>query len=70
VPFAVWVAARHLDDYPGAITACVTAGGDVDTTAAMAGGIVAAHTGVAGIPPAWLAAREELPGWVAASREA
>jgi ADP-ribosylglycohydrolase len=69
VPFAVWVAARHLGDYPAAVTACVSAGGDVDTTAAMAGGIVAAHTGVDGIPAAWLAAREELPGWVAASRE-
>lgn len=64
VPFAVWVAARHLADYPAAITACVTAGGDVDTTAAMAGGIVAAHTGVDGIPPAWLAAREPLPDWL------
>ena len=69
VPFAIWVAARHLDDYAGAITACVTAGGDVDTTAAMAGGIVAARTGVAGIPARWLAAREPLPEWVAASRE-
>jgi len=69
VPFAIWVAARHLDDYAGAITACVTAGGDVDTTAAMAGGIVAARTGVAGIPARWLAAREPLPEWVTASRE-
>ncbi|WP_203766735.1 ADP-ribosylglycohydrolase family protein, partial [Actinoplanes nipponensis] len=70
VPFAVWVAARHLGDYPAAVTACVTAGGDVDTTAAMAGGIVAAYTGAQGIPAAWLAAREELPDWVTASREA
>lgn len=69
VPFALWVAARHLDDYPGAISACVAAGGDVDTTAAMAGGVVAAHTGVEGIPPEWIAAREPLPEWVAASRE-
>jgi ADP-ribosylglycohydrolase len=70
VPFAVWVAAHHLGDYPAAITTCVGAGGDVDTTAAMAGGIVAAYTGVDGIPPGWLAAREELPRWVAASLEA
>ena len=34
-----------------------------------AGGIVAAYTGRAGIPAAWLAAREPLPKWVAASRE-
>jgi ADP-ribosylglycohydrolase len=69
VPFAIWVAAQHLGDYPAAITACVAGGGDVDTTAAMAGGIVAAYTGRAGIPAAWLAAREPLPKWVAASRE-
>ncbi|MEV7226094.1 ADP-ribosylglycohydrolase family protein [Polymorphospora sp. NPDC051019] len=67
VPFTVWVAARHLDDYPAAVRACVEAGGDVDTTAAIAGGIVAAHTGVGtpgGVPDAWLAAREPLPDWV------
>jgi ADP-ribosylglycohydrolase len=69
VPFAIWVAAQHLGDYPAAITACVAGGGDVDTTAAMAGGIVAAYTGIEGIPAAWLAAREPLPKWVAASQE-
>ncbi|GAA1074694.1 hypothetical protein GCM10009663_14440 [Kitasatospora arboriphila] len=63
VPFALWAAARHLDDYPAAIWDTVTAGGDVDTTAAVVGGVVAAHTGTAGIPAAWLAAREALPGW-------
>jgi ADP-ribosylglycohydrolase len=64
VPFALWVAARHLDDYPGAIAACIHAGGDVDTTCAIAGGVVAAHTGTGGIPARWLAAREPLPGWL------
>ncbi len=66
VPFALWVAARHLDDYPAAIAACVSAGGDVDTTCAIAGGVVAAGTGLSGIPPEWLAAREPLPGWLRA----
>ncbi|GAA2498253.1 ADP-ribosylglycohydrolase family protein [Winogradskya humida] len=70
VPFAIWVAARHLDDYPAAVQACIAAGGDMDTTAAMAGGIVAAHTGIAGIPAEWIQAREPLPKWVAASPEA
>ncbi|BEL12503.1 ADP-ribosylglycohydrolase family protein [Actinoplanes sichuanensis] len=65
VPFALWVADRFLDDYPAAVAACVVAGGDVDTTAAIAGGVVAAHTGRDGIPGAWLSAREELPGWFA-----
>ncbi|MFY1632621.1 ADP-ribosylglycohydrolase family protein [Solwaraspora sp. WMMB335] len=67
VPFALWVAAEHLDDYPAAVTACVAAGGDVDTTAAIAGGVVAAYTGLAGpggVPARWLAAREPLPDWL------
>jgi ADP-ribosylglycohydrolase len=66
VPFALWVAARHLDDFPAAVTACVSAGGDVDTTAAIAGGVVAAFTGVGtpgGVPHDWLTAREPLPTW-------
>lgn len=70
VPFALWNAATHLDDYPAAITACVVAGGDVDTTAAIVGGVVSAYTsvgdrpGATGIPPAWIEAREPLPAWV------
>ncbi|MEC3918326.1 ADP-ribosylglycohydrolase family protein [Nocardia sp. CDC160] len=69
VPFTLWAAATFLHDYPRAITACVEAGGDADTTAAIVGGIVAAHTGIGthgdrrGIPTAWLAAREALPDW-------
>ncbi|SDZ07773.1 ADP-ribosylglycohydrolase [Amycolatopsis xylanica] len=61
VPFALWVAARNANDYPAAITACVEAGGDVDTTGAIVGGIVAA--GGAAIPEEWLRRREALPGW-------
>ena len=64
VPFALWVAARYLDDFPSAVAACVDAGGDVDTTCAIVGGVVAAYTGTGGIPPRWLAAREPLPEWL------
>ncbi|MGC4771305.1 ADP-ribosylglycohydrolase family protein [Micromonospora sp. DT44] len=67
VAFTLWVAATHLDDYPAAIRTCVRAGGDVDTTAAIAGAVVAAYTGVGtpgGVPDAWLAAREPLPAWL------
>ncbi|MFG1793686.1 ADP-ribosylglycohydrolase family protein [Nocardia sp. NPDC049149] len=68
VPFTLWVAATFLDDYPAAVTACVEAGGDADTTAAIVGGIVAAHTGIGGrgIPETWLQAREPLPVWATA----
>ncbi|MDN3359322.1 ADP-ribosylglycohydrolase family protein [Actinomadura sp. DC4] len=64
VPFCVWAAARHLTDYEQAVRACVAVGGDIDTTAAITGGIVAAHTGADGIPRAWRDAREPLPGWL------
>jgi ADP-ribosylglycohydrolase len=64
VPFALWVAATFLHDYPAAILACIEAGGDVDTTASIVGGIVATHTGTGGIPSSWLTAREPLPPWV------
>ncbi len=67
VPFTIWVAARHLADYPGAVRTCITAGGDIDTTSAIAGGIVSAYTGTSGIPDAWLTSREPLPEWVPAT---
>jgi ADP-ribosylglycohydrolase len=61
IPFAVWCAATHLDDYAGALWACGDAGGDIDTTCAIVGGIVVGATGVAGIPADWRAAREHVP---------
>ena len=60
VPFCVWVAARHMDDYESAIVNTIRAGGDIDTNAAIVGGIVSLATGAAGIPDDWLADREEL----------
>jgi ADP-ribosylglycohydrolase len=68
VPFTLWAAATYLHDYPRAITACIEAGGDVDTTAAIVGGIVASFTGIGndgGIPHEWLTAREPLPDFAA-----
>lgn len=61
IPFAVWCAASHLADYAAACWACVEVGGDIDTTCAMVGGIIAGAVGLAGIPPAWREAREPLP---------
>ncbi|WP_063838316.1 ADP-ribosylglycohydrolase family protein [Saccharothrix sp. ST-888] len=68
VPFALWCAARHLDDYESALWATVSAGGDVDTTCAIVGGIVAARVGTDGIPTAWRDAAEPLPQWADADR--
>jgi ADP-ribosylglycohydrolase len=65
VPFALWSAARSLGDYERAFWTTAQAGGDVDTTCAIVGGVVAATS--AGAPPAdWLARTEDLPDWVPA----
>jgi len=64
VPFAIWCAARHLDDLTEALWATVSAGGDVDTTCAIVGGVVGARTGLSRVPGEMLAAREPLPDWV------
>jgi ADP-ribosylglycohydrolase len=61
VPFTTWAAATNIDDYRRAVLTCVEVGGDIDTTAAIVGGIVSL---VADVPPDWLAAREPLPSWV------
>lgn len=64
VPFALWAATRYLTDYAAGVRACVTVGGDMDTTAAIVGGIIAAHTGAEAIPTEWLDSREPLPPWL------
>jgi len=60
VPFCLWVAAHHLDDYQAAVVQTIRAGGDIDTNAAIVGGIVALAVQADGIPRDWLADREEL----------
>ncbi|MEU5050548.1 ADP-ribosylglycohydrolase family protein [Streptomyces sp. NPDC021096] len=63
VPFALWAAARHLDSFEEAFWTTAQAGGDVDTTSAIAGGVVAAAE--RGAPPAdWLRHTEALPDWL------
>lgn len=64
VPFALWSAARSLGDFEGAFWATAQAGGDVDTTCAIVGGVLGGSP--AGAPPAaWLEQTEALPGWAA-----
>jgi len=60
VPFAVWSAARRLDDWAGAFWDTASAGGDVDTTCAIVGGIVGAR---APLPAGWGERVEALPAW-------
>ncbi|MFJ9458575.1 ADP-ribosylglycohydrolase family protein [Kitasatospora sp. NPDC101447] len=67
VPFALWSAAHHVDSLTDALWTTAEGLGDVDTTCAITGGVVAARTGLGGVPRTWLACREPLPDWVAAA---
>jgi ADP-ribosylglycohydrolase len=60
VPFCMWIAARYLDDYETALVQTIRARGDIDTNAAIVGGIVALAVQDDGIPTDWLADREAL----------
>ncbi len=74
VPFALWVAARHLDSYEEALWTVTAHPGlehpsnalsmfamDRDTLAAIVGGVVACAVGLDGIPLLWREATEGLP---------
>jgi ADP-ribosylglycohydrolase len=61
VPFALWCAAAHIDDFEEALWHTVSGLGDRDTTCAIVGGVVAARVGLDGIPPSWRRCREPLP---------
>jgi len=60
VPFCIWSAARNLKCFEKAMWNTVSVYGDMDTTCAIVGAIVALAVGAAGIPAEWLAAREPL----------
>ena len=57
VPFAIWCALKHHDDFTEALWATVNGKGDRDTTCAIVGGLVGIQQPV---PAEWLAAREPL----------
>lgn len=63
VPFCLWAAAHHLDDYQDALWTTVSGLGDRDTTCAIVGGIVAMSAGFESIPKSWLESREPIPAW-------
>jgi ADP-ribosylglycohydrolase len=60
VPFCVWSAARHLDNYAEALWQTVYGLGDRDTTCAIVGGIVALSADRRTVPDTWLRSREPL----------
>lgn len=60
-PVAIFAWLRHAGDYRAAIEGIVAAGGDTDSVAAMAGALVGATAGEAGIPAEWVAGVRDWP---------
>jgi ADP-ribosylglycohydrolase len=60
VPFCLWCAARHANDYEAALWSTASVFGDCDTNCAIVGGIVSLGAGKEAIPRQWLDARERL----------
>lgn len=60
VPFCLWCACRHPNDYVEAMWSGVSVYGDMDTNCAIVGSIVSLATGHDGIPADWLESREPL----------
>lgn len=67
VPFVLWCAITHLDNFEEALWQTISVGGDADTTGAIVGGIIGAYGGNEGIPDSWLKRCEQLPSWIFAS---
>jgi ADP-ribosylglycohydrolase len=70
VPFCLWAVAKHPDDFAEAFWATASAGGDIDTTCAIVGGILGARLGLGGVPGEWLRRCEPLPEWAGVEAEA
>jgi len=60
VPFSLWCAAHHLDNYEEALWQAVAGMGLRDTVCAIVGGITALSA--PSLPQDWLSRREPLPG--------
>jgi len=58
VPFCLWCAAKHFDNYEEALWTTVSGLGDCDTTCAIMGGIVVMAAGRDSIPARWIASRD------------
>jgi ADP-ribosylglycohydrolase len=61
VPFALWCAANHLDNYERALWTTVSGLGDRDTTCAIVGGIVIMSADANTIPAEWKSSAEAIP---------
>ena len=61
VPVAIYAALRHRSDFASALSEAIACGGDTDTVGAIAGALVGARVGVAGIPAPWRRGIVEWP---------
>jgi ADP-ribosylglycohydrolase len=61
--WAIYAFCKHPDDYKSCISVAIGCGGDVDTTAAMAGALVGARLGFAGIPQVWRETIHDVDVW-------
>ncbi|MDI2130627.1 ADP-ribosylglycohydrolase family protein [Yinghuangia seranimata] len=68
VPFTLWIAARYPDAFETACWHTASAGGDVDTTCAIVGGMLGARVGLDALPTTWLNATEPLPAWASETK--
>jgi ADP-ribosylglycohydrolase len=59
VPFALWCAAKHVDDYRDALWQMARGLGDLITNGAIVGGVLAMAVGVQGLPFCYVGACEK-----------
>jgi len=69
VPFTLWSTAQHLGDLRSALWNTAIAGGDIDTTCAIVGSLVALSSG-ASLPSELVSLQEPLPEWTLRSTNA
>jgi ADP-ribosyl-[dinitrogen reductase] hydrolase len=65
VPVALHAAMSHPDDLQGAVHAAIRCGGDTDTVAAIAGGVVGCAAGRSGVPESLLQGLRDWPRSIA-----
>jgi len=63
VPFCLWIAAHHMNNFADALAQAIRVGGDCDTNAAIVGGITVLGAGREAIPTDWLKEREPVRFW-------
>ena len=61
VPAVIYAGFQSKWDFQKTITSIISAGGDTDTTAAIAGALCGAYGGAAGIPQEWVSGIKEWP---------